>query len=164
MGEGAYDPVMTLPPSHAEPVEPDFQRLVLFDGVCAVCDASVQWILDHDPDGLFHFAPLHSDLAQSILARHPELPDKLDSIVLVEKRPDGTERVSWYSAAILSIAARLGLPWSLVAAARVVPQGLRDPFYRGFAKVRYRVFGKLDRCRLPEPEWESRFLGEVTAG
>lgn len=149
---------MNTAPAHTSSAGPEFRRLVLYDGVCAVCDATVQWILDHDPDGLFHFAPLHSDLAQTILSRHPELPDKLDSIVLVEKRPDGTERVSWHSTAVLGILAPLGLPWSLISAARLVPSALRDPFYRGFAKVRYRVFGTLDRCRLPEPEWEGRFL------
>ena len=146
---------------HAEPatnVEPEFERLVLYDGVCAVCDATVQFLLDRDTEGLFHFAPLQGDTAQAVLARHPEVPRDLDSILYVEKRPAGTEQVSWHSTAVLRMVAELPGGWQLLGALRVVPWWLRDPFYRGFAAVRYRVFGKLEACRLPEPEWEPRFL------
>jgi predicted DCC family thiol-disulfide oxidoreductase YuxK len=138
--------------------ESDVERLVLFDGICAVCDATVQFLLDHDPEGRFHYAPLQGDTAQAVLARHPEIPRDLDSIIFVEKRPDGTEQVSWHSTAILRMAAGLGGPWGWLHALRIVPRWLRDPFYRGFAAVRYRVFGKLESCRMPEPEWEQRFL------
>jgi predicted DCC family thiol-disulfide oxidoreductase YuxK len=135
-----------------------FERLVLFDGVCAVCDATVQWILDHDPDGLFHFAPLQGETAAAVLARHPELPADLDSIVLIEVGAGGAERASWHSAAILRIAGSLRAPWRLLSVFQVVPWFLRDPFYRGFAAIRYRVFGKLESCRMPDPGTEDRFL------
>jgi len=134
------------------------ERLLLFDGVCAVCDATVQWVLDRDPGALFHFAPLQGETAASVLARHPELPANLDSLVLVERLPDGTERISWYSTAILRVAAELPAPWSWLRAALIVPAIVRDPFYRAFAKVRYRVFGKLESCRVPEPDTQDRFL------
>jgi predicted DCC family thiol-disulfide oxidoreductase YuxK len=141
--------------------EPAFQRLVLFDGLCAVCDATVQWVLDHDPDGQFHFAPLQSDVAQEVLSRHPELPDDLDSIILVEVRPDGSEKAWTHSTAILRIAGRLEAPWSWLAAARIVPRPLRDLFYKAFARIRFKVFGRRDSCRMPEPRWADRFLGEA---
>ncbi len=133
------------------------QRVVLFDGVCAVCDVGMTWILAHDPEGRFSYAALQGETAAAILARHPELPDQLDSIVLVEQTPEG-ERVSWYSDAIFQIAAALPWPWRGVAWFRVLPRGLRDLAYRAFAAVRYRVFGKVDRCRLPTESEASRML------
>lgn len=135
------DPARDLPP-----------RVVLFDGVCAVCDAGMTWIMDHDPDrdrgGRFHYAPLQGETAQEILARHPELPDDLDSLVYVVQSPEG-ERVSWWSDAVFDIASDLGRPWSWLGALRWVPRPLRDLGYRAFAAVRYRIFGQLDHCRLP---------------
>ena len=137
---------------------PAFERLVLFDGVCAVCDATVQWILDHDPDNRFHFSPLQGETAQAILARHPEIPENLDSILFVRRFADGTERVTWYSTAMLDIASDLPAPWRYVTVFRVVPRFVRDPFYKGFASIRYKVFGKFESCRMPDPEVEERFL------
>lgn len=132
-------------------------RLVLFDGVCAVCDAGVQWILDHDPEQRFSFAPLQGPTAAAILARHPELPANLDSIVLV-RQLEGGESVTTHSSAILDIAAELPSPWSALAVFRWVPRLIRDPLYRGFAAVRYRVFGKLDSCRIPSEAQVALFL------
>lgn len=133
-------------------------RVVLFDGVCAVCDATVQFVLDRDPAGTFHFAPLQGPTAAAVIARHPEIPPKLDSILLVETAPDGTERVTWHSAAILGLATGLGGGWRVFGIFRLVPAFLRDPFYRAFAAVRYRVFGQLESCRMPKPGEETRFL------
>lgn len=93
-----------------------------------------------------------------VLARHPELPRDLDSLVLVDQRPDGSEVVTWHSSAVIGIAERLGGGWALASALRVIPAVLRDPFYRAFAAVRYKVFGRLDSCRIPEADWEARFL------
>lgn len=137
---------------------PAFERLVLFDGVCAVCDATVQWILDHDPDNKFHFSPLQGETARAVLDRHPEIPEDLDSIILVWRLSDGSEQVAWYSTAMLNIAGELPAPWRYLTVFRVVPRVLRDPFYRGFASIRYRVFGKFESCRMPDPEVEERFL------
>ena len=133
-------------------------RVVLFDGVCAVCDATVQFVLDRDPSGRFHFAPLQGPTAAAVLARHPEIPPKIDSILLVETGEDGVERVSWYSTAILRLAVGLGGAWRLAGLLRVFPAFLRDPFYKAFAAVRYRVFGQLESCRMPRPGEAERFL------
>ena len=133
------------------------ERIVLFDGECAVCDASVQWIRDHDPERRFHFAPLQGPTAAAILARHAELPADLDSLVLVNRQGD-SESVVWYTDAVLGIASELPGIWGYAGILRVVPAVLRDPAYRLFAAVRYRVFGRLDQCRLPTPEEAHLFL------
>ncbi len=131
--------------------------LVLFDGMCAVCDASVQWLLDHDRDRRLCFAPLQGVTASTILARHPELPERLDSLVLVE-RVDGEERLSWHSTGVLRMARLLPAPWCWLAGFTLMPRLLRDPAYRAFARVRYRIFGRLEQCRIPDPDDAHRFL------
>ena len=136
---------------------PTPDRLILFDGVCAVCDASMKWIMAHDPEGRFCYAPLQGDTAAEVLARHPELPAKLDSIVFVD-RTHGDERVSWYSSAILEVTGHMGAPWSFARAAYLIPAFIRDFFYRSFAAIRYRVFGQIDSCRLPSESEAARML------
>lgn len=133
-------------------------RLVLYDGQCGFCDASVQWLLDHDPAGALRYAPLDGPTARAIRQRHPRMPPDLDSLVYVETDGRGRERVYWYSRAVLRICANLPLPWRLAAALRVVPFPLTDLLYRAFARMRYLVFGRLDACRIPAPEERARFL------
>jgi predicted DCC family thiol-disulfide oxidoreductase YuxK len=135
-------PAPTLPP-----------RLVLFDGECGFCDASVQWLLDHDPEGRICFSPLQGETAAAIRARGG-WPEGLDSIVYVE---DG-ERLSWRSTAAVRIARALPWPWRVLAGFWLVPWPLRDLGYRMVAAVRYRIWGRRDACRLPAPEEAARFL------
>ena len=132
-------------------------RLILFDGICAVCNSGMRWILDHERPGTFHYAPLQGDTAAGIRARHPEWPDALDSIVYVEQTPDG-ERISWHTDALLHICAALPAPWSWLRFLRVIPAFLRDIAYRAFAAVRYRIFGTVDTCRIPQEHELARFL------
>lgn len=132
-------------------------QLLLFDGTCAMCDATVQWVLDHDRRGTFSFAPLQGETAREILARHPEVPGDLDSLVLVRQTPAG-EVLSWHSDAVLGLARGLGGVWRLAAALGVLPAFLRDPWYRLLARSRYRLFGRLEGCRVPQPGEASRFL------
>lgn len=127
--------------------------LVLFDGVCNLCSASVRWIVARDRAERFRFAALQSDAAREALAaaRAPaELPD---SVVLVA---DG--RVLVRSDAAIGIARRLGFPWSLAAAALVLPRFVRDGIYGWIARNRYRWFGKQDACMVPTPALRARFL------
>lgn len=143
---------MVLAPPLAAP------PLVLYDGQCGFCDASVRWLLARDPEGRFRFAPLQGETAAAILARHPELPAGLDSILLVETE-GGRERISWRSRAIFRILRRLGGLWGgLARLATFVPGPLADLGYRLFARLRYRVWGRLDACRIPTPAERSRFL------
>jgi len=137
---------------------PASSPLVLYDGLCGFCDVSVQWTLAHDPTGVFRFAPLQGPTATAILARHPEVPPDLDSILLVEVGPDGTEAVRWHSSAIFRICAGLDGPWRFLSWLGVLPRPLTDLGYRLFARLRYRVWGRLDACRIPTPTERARFL------
>lgn len=126
--------------------------IVLFDGVCNLCQASVQFIIRHDPAARFQFASLQSGVAAELLAGRGRTPD-LDSVLLVE---DG--QVYSHSDAALRIARRLAWPWSWLYAFSVVPRPLRDAVYRLIARHRYRWFGRHDECWLPTPALRSRFL------
>lgn len=133
-------------------------RLVLYDGQCGFCDATVQWLLDKDREGKLHFAPLDGPTAAGVRARHPRMPTGLDSLVYVEVDRSGRERVYWYSRAVFAICGQLPLPWRLARALLVIPQFLSDLGYRMFARIRYRIWGRLDACRIPRPEERARFL------
>lgn len=134
-----------------------FVHLVLFDGVCGFCDSAVQWLIERDPHGRLRFAPLQGELAAELRARHPEIPERLDTFVFVEAR-DGVERVSLRSRGVLAACALLDPAPRWLGWAWLVPRPLADLGYRLFARVRYRVFGRLDACKLPTPDERSRFL------
>jgi predicted DCC family thiol-disulfide oxidoreductase YuxK len=128
--------------------------IVLFDGVCNLCNGAVQFILRRDPAGRFRFASLQSPAGEALQTRLGIDPKALDSIVLVEG-----ER--WYreSDAALRIASRMSGAWKALGVLRVIPRPLRDPVYRWVARNRYRWFGKQETCWLPTPELRGRFLG-----
>ena len=135
------------------------QLLVLYDGHCGFCDHTVQWLLEHDKKQLLTFAPLQGETAQEIVQANSFLQN-VDSIVFVEQ---GTQTsiesvVSIYSTAVLRIAGYLGYPWKLLLVFLLLPRLFRDPFYKVFAKYRFRVFGRLDTCRIPDAKDMSRFL------
>ena len=131
--------------------------LVLYDGECGFCHGSVRWIVDHDSQGAIHFAPLAGPTAQAILARHPEVPTDVDSVLFVEREGDA-ERATWYSAGAFRIARHLDRPWSWLAGLGVLPTFLTDAGYKMVASARYRIWGKADACTLPAPEERARFL------
>lgn len=128
--------------------------IVLFDGVCNLCNGSVQFLLKRDPEGRFRFAALQSDAGRSLLAEHGLDPDILSSVVLIE---DG--RIWKESSAALRIARHLPGAWKLLRVFAAVPRPLRDAVYRWIARNRYRWFGKTESCWLPTPELKARFLG-----
>lgn len=132
--------------------------MLLYDGVCGICNRTVQTILRFDRAGTLRFAALDSDFARAIIDRHPGL-EVIDSFVFVDDPGGPEERASVRSAAGLRVAGYLGGPWRLLLVARVIPRRLRDWLYDRFAAVRYRVFGKHDTCPLPPPEVRARFLG-----
>ena len=143
------------------PMEPmtrhDSQAIVLFDGVCNLCNSTVQWIISHDRKRVFQFASLQSQAAREVLqaaAAPKELPD---SVILVKKSEAGAQVLSQSDAAI-GIARVLGLPWSLLVVGLVLPRVLRDAMYSYIARNRYRWFGKRDACMMPTPELRARFL------
>ena len=132
-------------------------RLILFDGVCGFCDQSVQFILDHDPLGRFSFTPLQGETAEALRARHPRFPRDIDTMVYVRTDASG-EELLLRSRAVFAICGDLGGLWRLLAPLRWLPAAFTDLFYRAFAAVRYRIFGKVDACRLLAPEERGRFL------
>lgn len=134
----------------------DEAPVVLFDGVCNLCNGAVQFILDHDRTKVLRFASLQSDRGQALLRAHgiPIPEGDPESIVLIQ---DGHayER----STAALQIAAHLTAPWSWIRICLVVPRFVRDLVYKLIAKNRYRVFGKTNECRVPTPELRTRMIG-----
>ncbi len=133
--------------------------IILYDGVCGLCNRLVQFLLKHDRQGRLRFASLQSDFAAKVLQRHGIDPKDLDTLHVIENYEQPGERVLQRSNAILRAGRELGGFWSVSAvAAGVIPRPLRDVVYRFVARNRYRVFGKYDTCMLPEPNQRSRFL------
>ncbi len=131
--------------------------IILFDGVCNLCNASVQFVIERDPTAIFRFAALQSDFGQSILAKNPvytEGSDSVsDSIILVEN-----DIVYDRSTAALRIARRLSGGIKLLSVFLIVPKPIRDFFYKIIARNRYRWFGKQEACWMPTKELKARFL------
>jgi predicted DCC family thiol-disulfide oxidoreductase YuxK len=133
------------------------RRLVLFDGVCVFCNASVRWLIERDPRARLCFAPLQGETAAELRVLHPEIPTELATFVYVERDAAG-ERVFLRSAALFRVIALLDSPWRHLALLRALPRRLCDAAYQAFARRRYGLFGKLDSCRIPTPEEARRFL------
>jgi len=133
--------------------------IILYDGVCGLCNRLVQFLLKHDRDGRLRYASLQSDFAARVLQRHGIDPKDLDTLHVVENFDQPDERVLQRSGAVLRAGRELGGVWSgLSSVAKVIPRALRDVVYRFVARNRYRVFGKYDTCMLPDPKQRSRFL------
>lgn len=128
-------------------------NVVLFDGVCNVCNSAVNFIIDRDPQARFHFASLQSPQGIALAESHGVGATKLSTMVLI----DGG-RAYTNSTALLRVARRLRAPWPLAYVGMIVPRALRDVAYRFLVANRYRWFGKSESCRVPTPEIRSRFL------
>ena len=133
--------------------------IVLFDGVCNLCNASVNFVLDRDPRDRFRFAPLQSRLGQRLLRQLELSTNTIDTIVLIEHN-----RVYLRSTAALRIARCLKWPWPLLFTLIVIPKIVRDLIYNWIAKNRIRWFGGRDSCRIPTPELRHRFLDDPENG
>ncbi len=127
--------------------------VVFFDGVCNLCNASVQWLIDHDKHNRLRFAPLQGVTFKELLQRYPTLPEDSSSIVLFDGHQCFTR-----SDAALRIALRLGGFWSLAGMLFIVPRCVRDAAYNVIAKHRYRWFGRTATCRIPTAEVQAKFL------
>lgn len=126
--------------------------ILLYDGVCGLCNRFVQWVLKRDPGGPMRFATLQGELGAAALKALPELTS-VDSVVLLHR--DG----AWVrSTAALEVARYIGGGWLLALAAYLIPRPLRDWIYDAVARRRYAMFGKFDACPLPSPETRARFL------
>lgn len=133
------------------PALPD--RLVLYDGVCGFCNASVQWLLGRDKAGMLRYAPLQGPTAAAMRSRFPEIPSDIDTIVFIEGG-----QVYMRSRAAFRIASHLPAPWSWLRGFGLLPTVLTDLGYRAVAAVRYRIWGKLEACRIPAASERALFL------
>lgn len=129
--------------------------VVLFDGVCNLCNASVRFVLDRERDRRLRFASLQSEAARRILAPANVTDTRTlpDSIVLVDD-----EGVHTRSTAALRVSRHLRAPWRWLSVFAILPRSVRDALYDFVARHRYRFFGRQDRCGLPRPEHADRFL------
>jgi len=132
--------------------------VILYDGVCGLCNGGVRLVLKRDRKGAFRFASLQSSAGREILARHGIAPDALDTFYVVRDFGLAGERVLSKSSAALHVAARLGGVWKCAAMLRVLPPRVRDWVYDTIARHRYRMFGRYDTCPLPEARYRDRFL------
>jgi predicted DCC family thiol-disulfide oxidoreductase YuxK len=122
-------------------------RIVLYDGVCGLCDRLVQFLVAKDRDRLLRYAPLQGETAARLRALHPSIPADLDTMVFVD---EGV--VYLRSRAAARIARYLPWPWRAGAVVRFVPRFLADFGYNLVARSRYRIFGKVEACGLPTKE------------
>lgn len=130
------------------------QKLILFDGVCNLCDASVQYVIKHDKNNVFRYTALQSEVGQFIIKKFNVDTSKTDSILLYS--PENT--IFYKSTAALKIASKLGFPRNLMAIFLIVPTFIRNFVYDFIAKNRYKWYGKKEECMIPTPELKSKFL------
>lgn len=129
------------------------KSIVLFDGVCNLCNASVNFVIKHDKKAQFIFATFQSDAAKEIMLQFNLENFMTDSVILIEG-----QKVYDKSTAALKIAKRLDGGLKIFYAFIIVPKFLRDWIYAFIAKNRYRWFGKRERCMLPSTDLKNRFL------
>lgn len=150
--------------------------ILLYDGVCGLCNRFVQFVLKRDREGIFYFASLQSSLGQRLLGRYGVNAADLDTVYVVrnndadvvphrlDQRPDEHlnrqgQPLLARSDAALFVCQQLGGIWRLAAGIfGLLPRSLRDWCYRVIASNRYRFFGKYDACPMPSAETQSRFL------
>ncbi|GAB2770084.1 thiol-disulfide oxidoreductase DCC family protein [Salinimicrobium soli] len=132
---------------------PENKKIILFDGVCNLCNWAVQLVIKNDKNDTFRFAPLQSDIGLQIINERGIDTANLDSVILIEPG------VAYYhkSTAAIEIAKHLkGYSWLRIF--KPLPEGLRDSIYQFIARNRYKWFGKKDSCMIPTPELRSLFL------
>jgi predicted DCC family thiol-disulfide oxidoreductase YuxK len=132
-----------------------FGAVLLFDGVCNVCNNTVVFVIARDPGGYFSFASLQSNVGRQLVSQHGLSPD-VNTIVLIEHG-----RAYERSDAMFRVLLRLGAGWRLLARlGLLVPRFIRDLGYRVFARYRYALFGRTEQCLVPTPDLKRRFLAD----
>ncbi len=129
------------------------ERVILFDGVCNLCDGVVQFIIAKDKNNKFKFTSLQSSTGQSLLAKLNLPTDSYTSIVLIVG-----DRYFLKSTAVLRVLKELGGFWKLLYIGSIFPRPVRDFFYDLVAKTRYKLFGKREHCKIPTNDIQHKFL------
>ena len=133
-------------------------HLVLYDGVCGLCNRLLQFVLKHDRRDVFRFASLQSPIGRAMVSRWGGDPEDLTSFYVISNfRTPHAQAVTKGDAALL-VASELGWPWKLACVGRVVPKPLRNRIYGVIARSRYRIFGRYEQCVVPSKESRSRFV------
>ena len=128
--------------------------IILFDGVCNLCNGLVAFVIKRDKKGYFKFGSVQSDASQKLLDRFPHTDvSGFDSVVLIENN-----RLYIRADAGLRIMSRLNAPWNWLRIGFVFPKFLRDAVYDFIARYRYAWFGKRDECMIPDPAYADRFI------
>jgi len=131
----------------------DDKKIIVFDGVCILCNSFVQFILKRDRTQQFYFTTAQSDFVKEKVKTMTFKVNPMDSVIYLKNGKVLTE-----SSAVLGILSDLGGIWKLLSIFRIIPPMVRNVVYRFCAKRRYRVFGMLETCMLPSSEWKNRFL------
>jgi predicted DCC family thiol-disulfide oxidoreductase YuxK len=126
--------------------------IILFDGVCNLCNGAVDFLLKYDRKKQFRFASIQSEAAK-LLFRKFQIPAETDSVILIK-----SNQVYFESDAAIEIAGMLSFPWKMLVVFRIIPKKMRDNIYQWIAKNRYRWFGKRDICRIPAPLEKESFI------
>lgn len=134
---------------------PKNKKLILFDGVCNLCNTSVQFIIKHDKKNLFLFSALQSDVGKEISEAFHIDTNKTDSILLYTPE----KGINYKSTAALKIAWHLEFPINVMSAFIIIPAFIRNWAYDYIAKNRYKWYGKKEHCMIPTPELKNKFLG-----
>lgn len=133
---------------------PKHKKLILFDGVCNLCNASVQYVIRHDKNNIFLFTALQSETGLEIIKKYNIDTSKTDSILLYTPE----NGIASKSSAALKIAGSLGFPQNILSIFLIVPPFIRNWVYDYIAKNRYKWYGKKESCWIPTPELKSKFL------
>lgn len=137
------------------------KKIILFDGVCNLCNSSVQFVIKRDKRDIFRFAPLQSDIGKKMIDERGIDTSTVDSIILIEPK------IAYYtkSSAAIEIANDLGGIWKLFNVfTYILPLSMRDWVYDFIARNRYKWFGKKESCMIPTPEMTAKFIGlELTS-
>jgi predicted DCC family thiol-disulfide oxidoreductase YuxK len=130
-----------------------YHNLILFDGVCNLCNGAVNFIIDRDSKNVFRFTSLQSDIGQQILQENGLSTNHFNTFILVKNG-----KILQKSTAFLSVVNQLDGFWKLMNIFWLIPTFIRDFFYDIVSANRYRWFGKQESCRMPTPELKSKFL------
>lgn len=134
------------------------QHLLLYDGVCGLCNGSVQFVLPRDKRQLFDFAPLQSATGREWMRRFGRNPAELDTFAVVTDYAGRSPALLTKSEAVLYVLGGLGYPWRALLVGRIVPSFLANKMYDFVARRRYGWFGQSDVCILPPAEYRARFI------
>lgn len=138
--------------------ESETKAIVLYDGVCGLCNRAVQFLLKRDHRDRLRFASLQSDFAAALLRQHGVDPEDLDTVYAVLNYAEPNETLLAKGDAFLFFAKVIGGIWSVASVGRIIPRPIRNWLYDFIARHRYQVFGKSESCMLPDPKQRHKFL------